>query len=238
MKQFIEVNECNIFNVSRFCVFFKKNLPTDWETLFSVRVFYFYGRYWCVQPHSTGTRYTVSFVNNFPSRLHCTTSRLTKMKNHRKDYSYYYSGCIAGDGDLFETLRPPGFDKRIGGAFLSRALVPTFCTMANSLRLWWLVCKLLTGCSDRDGIKFNLHFSSSSRISKVTIFGWLYLIVYADVQKEMSIYKFWKKSGWNRILEIRNRRIFNYSRIIFRLQCLVTFFFIFYFTFFEDKKEL
>lgn len=95
MKQFIEVNECNIFNVSRFCVFFKKNLPTDWETLFSVRVFYFYGRYWCVQPHSTGTRYTVSFVNNFPSRLHCTTSRLTKMKNHRKDYSYYYSGCIA-----------------------------------------------------------------------------------------------------------------------------------------------
>lgn len=101
-----------IFSAYLNSAFFFKYLPTNWETLFSVRVFYFYGRYWCVQPQSTGTLYAISFVNNFPSRLYCTTSRLTKMKNHRKDYSYY-SGCIAGDGDLFETLRPPGFNKRI-----------------------------------------------------------------------------------------------------------------------------
>lgn len=77
------------------------------------------------------------------------------MKNHRKDYSYY-SGCIAGDGDLLEAVRPPGFDKRIGGASHSRANL----LYDGEFPPPPIVCKLLTGCcSCRDGIKLKLeHF--------------------------------------------------------------------------------
>lgn len=143
-------------------------------------------------PTELGTPYLLSTISR---RVYIVQRcRLTKMKNHRKDYSYY-SGCIAGDGDLFaEALRPLGVDKRIGGASLSRALVPTFCTTANPLRLWWLVCKLLAVGMGSSSI----YTLNSSRISKD-----ICMIIFDYTGCHHKDYFVFRRRRMERILEIK-----------------------------------